>query len=142
LSSLENALSRGRSGYGRKTDSSSLRSSAAPLPETTRQATRQIIQNHIHCINWGHGDVSTGGNLEKAKWADLKGQKHCAKSTQGGSGQKVTPFDRPLIFYESGGIEDGRLDDRDEEEMASNEPGQQKPRKGGISGKLANLEVA
>ena len=119
-----------------------LRSSVAPLPETTRQATRHIIQNHIHCINWGHGDVSTGGNLEKAKWADLEGQKHCAKCTQGGFGQKVTSFDRPLIFYEPGGITYGRLYDRDEEEVASNEPGQQKPTKDGIGDKLADFKVA
>jgi len=112
------------------------------LPETTRQATRQIIQNHIHCINWGHSDVSTGGKLEKAKWADLEGQKQCAKCTQGGFCQKVTPFDRPLIFYEPGGIKDGRLYDRDEEEVASNEQGQQEPTKYGIGGKLADLEVA
>lgn len=38
--------------------SSSLRSSAAPLPVTTRHATRQIIQNQMHCRacrHWGMG---------------------------------------------------------------------------------------
>ena len=54
----------------------------------------------------------------------------------------MTSFDRPLIFYEPGGITYGRLYDRDEEEVASNEPGQQKPTKDGIGDKLADFKVA